>query len=363
MSRFLSLHALQPVPASLLNRDDRDSVKTIAYGGTTRIRVSSQSWKRAMRLWMREHDTNHAYGQRTNRLPHLVAEALVAAHGRDQDIAPVKAAAAFTALGLKLNAKTGDTAVGLFVPTDAAVLVATSIDSHWDAISDKKVPDEVITDLKHAVNPREAIDINLFGRFLTELPGGTVDGAAAVAHAMGVDAARIMPDFYTAVDDAAPADAPVSANLGVVDLAAPVLYRHAALNRPQATANLGEPSLALAAESAFTEAFLYAVPAAKRNSTAATTLPSFLLGVASDRDTSLADAFTQAIASDDVLTDASERLLDHASRALRFVPNAHAVLLPVTADPKMLPAVEGVTTVSSLTEFKEALATVEEPHA
>ena len=46
---YLDIHVLQTVPASNINRDDSGAPKTALYGGVTRARVSSQSWKHAMR--------------------------------------------------------------------------------------------------------------------------------------------------------------------------------------------------------------------------------------------------------------------------------------------------------------------------
>lgn len=46
---FLDIHVLQTVPPSNINRDDTGSPKTAQYGGVTRTRVSSQSWKKAVR--------------------------------------------------------------------------------------------------------------------------------------------------------------------------------------------------------------------------------------------------------------------------------------------------------------------------
>ena len=47
---YMNINVLQTVPSSNINRDDTGSPKTAIYGGVTRSRVSSQSWKRAMRL-------------------------------------------------------------------------------------------------------------------------------------------------------------------------------------------------------------------------------------------------------------------------------------------------------------------------
>ena len=51
---YLDLHVLQTVPPSCVNRDDTGSPKTATYGGVNRARVSSQAWKRAMRLKFKE---------------------------------------------------------------------------------------------------------------------------------------------------------------------------------------------------------------------------------------------------------------------------------------------------------------------
>ena len=50
IARHLDIHVLHTVAYSNMNRDDLGSPKTVQYGGVTRTRVSSQSWKRAVRL-------------------------------------------------------------------------------------------------------------------------------------------------------------------------------------------------------------------------------------------------------------------------------------------------------------------------
>src|SRR5512142_2900969 len=49
MSTFIQLHLLTSYPPSNLNRDDLGRPKTAVMGGKTRLRVSSQSLKRAWR--------------------------------------------------------------------------------------------------------------------------------------------------------------------------------------------------------------------------------------------------------------------------------------------------------------------------
>ncbi|HET6198158.1 MAG TPA: type I-E CRISPR-associated protein Cas7/Cse4/CasC, partial [Acetobacteraceae bacterium] len=49
MSRFLQLHLLTFYPPANLNRDDTGRPKTAMIGGALRLRLSSQSLKRAWR--------------------------------------------------------------------------------------------------------------------------------------------------------------------------------------------------------------------------------------------------------------------------------------------------------------------------
>src|ERR1019366_4534444 len=49
MTRFIQLHLLTSYPPSNLNRDDLGQPKTARFGGVERLRISSQSLKRAWR--------------------------------------------------------------------------------------------------------------------------------------------------------------------------------------------------------------------------------------------------------------------------------------------------------------------------
>ena len=49
MSEFIQIHLLVSYPPSNLNRDDLGRPKTATMGGTQRLRISSQSLKRAWR--------------------------------------------------------------------------------------------------------------------------------------------------------------------------------------------------------------------------------------------------------------------------------------------------------------------------
>ena len=72
---YVDFHILQTVPPSCVNRDDTGSPKTAVYGGTVRSRVSSQAWKRAVRLMFREELLQkEQVGERTKKIVAMVAE-------------------------------------------------------------------------------------------------------------------------------------------------------------------------------------------------------------------------------------------------------------------------------------------------
>src|SRR5271157_2819962 len=74
-SHRIEFHILQSFPVSCLNRDDVGAPKTAVIGGTTRARVSSQCWKRQVRLAM--HDLGVILGTRTKLIGDLIAEACI----------------------------------------------------------------------------------------------------------------------------------------------------------------------------------------------------------------------------------------------------------------------------------------------
>ena len=74
---YLDLHVLQTVPPSNINRDDTGSPKTAQYGGVTRARVSSQSWKKAMRDFFKKHAVLDVLGISTKKIVHSLAKIIM----------------------------------------------------------------------------------------------------------------------------------------------------------------------------------------------------------------------------------------------------------------------------------------------
>ncbi len=75
---YIDFHVLQTVPPSCVNRDDTGAPKTAVYGGATRARVSSQAWKRAIRMMFTERLPEEQVGKRTKNVLGLLAETIAA---------------------------------------------------------------------------------------------------------------------------------------------------------------------------------------------------------------------------------------------------------------------------------------------
>lgn len=168
-----------------------------------------------------------------------------------------------------------------------------------------------------ALSPGDSIDIALYGRFLAEIvESPNIDGAIQTGAAFTVHAAEQTDDFYSAADDAklqrkAHAldylDATDDAGAGMTgyqSLISGTFYRHAALDRRQLRTNLAIGGMtgdaaeiaAQAAEREFIEAFVNAVPAAKKNTTASTgNLPKVVLAFDGQRPFNYAGAFERPV--------------------------------------------------------------------
>ncbi|MFI8792955.1 type I-E CRISPR-associated protein Cas7/Cse4/CasC [Streptomyces sp. NPDC055105] len=231
-------------------------------------------------------------------------------------------------------------------------------DTTADAESDDKIPPlpgDLRAQILTALAPRDAVDIALYGRFLAEIADSpNIDGAIQTAHTFTVHAAEQIDDFYAAADDAKlirkanptaldfmdAADNAGAGMTGYQSLISGVFYRHAVLDRRQLRVNLMSSGMtpqtaenaALKAEHEIVDAFINAMPQAKKNSTASTgALPAITLAFDGKRPFSYAGAFCKAITEDNGIPatiTAAERLLRHHNLIVSKRPdiNAGAVL-------------------------------------
>ncbi|MCD0155744.1 type I-E CRISPR-associated protein Cas7/Cse4/CasC [Deinococcus sp. 6GRE01] len=315
MKALLELHYLQNFAPSNLNRDDTGSPKDAYFGGTRRARVSSQSFKRAMRMDFRARGTIHPeeLGERTKRAHEEIARVLRDTHARDESAALTAAELALGGLGLPV--KDGKSQYLLFLGRDELSRMADLTNTHWDALQSgaedggkkaksKKaaLPGDLAKELARALDGSRAVDVALFGRMLADLPEKNADAAAQVAHAISTHAMRGREfDFYTAVDDLKPTDTAGADMLGTVEFGSATYYRYACVDLRKLLENLGgDVDLAVRGLRAFLEASVFAAPTGKQNTFAAHNAPGLMVQVvredASPRN--LANAFEKAVRED-----------------------------------------------------------------
>lgn len=306
MTLFLEYHVIQNFAPSNLNRDDTGAPKDAIFGGQRRARVSSQCFKRAIRLAASEHELIPAAhrGIRTKKLKGLLLERLT---GRDLEEASVKIELALAAAGLKLK-DDGKTEYLLFLGENEVESFARLIEQHWDELSasgDKKnkkdakasLPGEIVRKAKHLLDGGKAVDVALFGRMLADLPAANQHAACQVAHAISTHRVEREFDYFTAVDDKGDEDETGAGMIGQVEFNSATFYRYAAIDVNKLRSNLQDDrELALSAIDAFTQALVRAIPSGKQNSFAAHNPPTFVgLCLRQRSPLNLANAFEKPV--------------------------------------------------------------------
>ncbi len=347
---FVNFHVLISHSPSCLNRDDMNMQKTAIFGGVKRVRISSQSLKRAMRTSAYYAAHVGKPSMRTRELemlipvfveqlkeefdPAIVArtmELFVRAKATDDepeeaegdDSGPAtenkKLAVAPWALeeirvlcgivgGVALTEEETEKA-----KANAAKQKGKKKKTEQDFIDDvltKKRVKAVEANIKLV---RKAIasapDIALSGRMATSGLMTSIDGALALAHAITTHAVEPQDvDWFSAVDDlVVDAGGTGSGHLDTQEFSAGVFYRYASLNLKQLQVNLGliddihspesAESRAQALEIAKHLLHLLAtvVPSAKRQPFAADNLAEFAIVSFSDVPVSLANAFEKPV--------------------------------------------------------------------
>ncbi|HNY40731.1 MAG TPA: type I-E CRISPR-associated protein Cas7/Cse4/CasC [Bryobacteraceae bacterium] len=327
---FVEIHTIQNFAPSNLNRDDTGSPKDCEFGGHRRARVSSQCWKRAVREYFSQEallpEAQRAV--RTKKLVGTLAERLVGLDGkRTLEDAVAVGAAAVQALGVGLDAKSKEekkTSVLLFLGHDQIDALTGLCQENWDGLlADTKkktsaLPKDVISRLKNCLQGSRAVDLALFGRMIAEDPVQNVDAACQVAHALSTH--RVAPefDYYTAVDDLGRDDETGAGMVGTQEFNSACFYRYANIDLNQLTTNLqDDEELALSGVRAFLRSFIMAIPKAKQNSTAALSLPSYVMIVVRDSNpTSLANAFAKPVdgRGHGLVVNSVDALVDYRNR-------------------------------------------------
>jgi len=289
MSLFIEFHLIQNFAPSNLNRDDTGAPKDAIFGGQRRARVSSQCFKRAIRLKSAALGVVPAeFGSvRTQKLKELLATRLLEL-GHAQAGAQIDAALA--GVGLKVK-DDGKTEYLLFLGQGEIERLAELIHTHWDALNaapaaDAKktkkeakasAPPEVVKEAKSLLDGQKAVDVAMFGRMLADLPGVNQYAACQVAHAISTHRVEREFDYFTAVDDEGGIDETGAGMIGQVEFNSATFYRYAVIDSHKLASNLkGDKDLALTGIRAFTQAMARAIPTGKQNTFAAHNPPSFV---------------------------------------------------------------------------------------
>lgn len=300
MSLVIDIHALQTIPPSLINRDDTGAPKTAIFGGIPRQRVSSQSWKRAIRRYFENQFDKEMIGDRSKRLPEKIALRLEE-KGLDQADAIARAEKLFKAAGIKTEVDKKPKKADPDAPEPSpyprtSYLIFLSQQQVDRAVEELlKRGDEKLSsaDAKAILDTNHSVDMAMFGRMVADDAAYNVDAAVQVAHAIGIHGSTPDFDYFTAVDDLAEEGEETGAGMiGTVQMMSSTLYRYATVNLDGLEKNLGSAEVARQAASQFIEAFVASMPTGKINTFANQTLPELVyVAIRDTRPVSLVNAF------------------------------------------------------------------------
>ena len=275
MTTFLQFHVLTTYPPSNPNRDDQGRPKQASVGGAPRLRLSSQSIKRALRespefqMGLAGH-----MGVRTKRIGVLVADhlrGLGATEARSLEIAK-SVAAAFGKLDTKV--KKGEPDLSM---TDALVFIspderAVALELSETALRGEALPDRKKLASKILVEADGAVDIAMFGRMLAgeekfNIAQFNREAAVQVGHAITTHAAMAEDDYFTAVDELNKSADTGAGHLGEHAFGSGVFYLYVCVDCDLLIRNLGgDKALAANGAEALARALTTATPRGKQNS-------------------------------------------------------------------------------------------------
>lgn len=294
--KHLELHILQSVPVACLNRDDLNSPKTAIFGGVQRARVSSQSWKRAIRELAKEMDPDHFKGERTRLIYQPLHDALITlglTEG-DSDDGAKKIADQLAKLDSKPSDKVKVTTLYFMSPLEIKTLAKTYVETR-DAKKALKAVDA------HSI--KDAADISLFGRMVANDHSLTVEAASMFSHALSVHKVDNEIDFFSAVDDLQGQEESGAGMTSTLEFNSATYYRFAALNLDMLADNAHLGAMTLEERKSvvrvFVESTIKAIPGARKNSMHGHTLPIHVLAIIREKGhpIQLVNAFENPIRS------------------------------------------------------------------
>lgn len=340
MSRFIQIHLLVSYPPSNLNRDDTGRPKTAIIGDANRLRVSSQSLKRAWRTSdeLIKHlpgSSEEMIGKRTKKIGLEWIYAGLVDNGVDDEVARKWSRDIIRAYGAPEGDKDDGSEKALqsgqlvhISPAEQEKLIAFIKDAAFylkqsvkneaveaaekailarDKASDKRKANgtlaRALADLL-LVKDSTAVDIALFGRMLASVPAYGFEAAVQVAHAITVHKVAVEDDYFSAVDDLNRGEEDVgAAHIGEAGFGAGVFYLYLCINSELLLENLGgDTSLTAKALEALVHATTKVSPMGKQNSFASRAYAAYALAEKGDQQPrSLAQAYLKPVTGGDML--------------------------------------------------------------
>ncbi len=307
--KHLELHIIQSVPVACLNRDDLNSPKTAVFGGVQRARVSSQSWKRAIRTFTKELAPDLFQGERTR----LMFDPLIKT--MEQEGIPFEEAEEgakriveeLVKIDTKSHEKVKSKTLYFMSPAELKAIAQAFSETKDVKKSLKAIDAKALSD---------AADISVFGRMVASNHSLTVEGCSMFSHALSTHKADNEIDFFSAVDDLQTTDESGAGMTGTLEFNSATYYRFAALNLDMLADKDHLECLSVEGRKqivkAFLEATIKAVPSARKNSMNGNTMPDYVLGVYREKGhpIQLVNAFEKPVKSKNGNATQSIRLLN-----------------------------------------------------
>lgn len=349
----IDMHLLQTVPPNCMNRDDTGSPKTCIVGGTTRLRLSSQSLKRPAREIFNKQLSEKQIGYRTRNAVEMIVQTVMENDpSADRDLITKKTLAAFKLLGFNMKddkdtdeteekkkkdtADKEETAKSKKEKLKAAVMLSqNSVDKFAKAIQtldirldskgklDSKVMSgphkaEVINELRDILRRDISPDIALGGRMVANDVMMNVDAAVSVSHAITTHAVRTEFDVFTAMDDYPLEGEAGAAHLDVQEFGAGTFYRLVSIDVNQFIRNYPCPTEdAVKLIELYLMSHILTLPHGKEHAFAHSSLPEVVyLTVRRDKCLTLSNAFERGIrkSSEGYMQASEKQMLEYAGQ-------------------------------------------------
>ncbi len=260
----IEYHILQSFPVVCLNRDDVGSPKTAIVGGVKRARVSSQCWKRQVRLALHDEGINLAV--RTKRLEDLISKNL-----NEEEKTKYENVISFIVKALSDNtlvffSENEAKAIADFAKTLEEKDIEKSKEGKETGLTKEAVKElsKIVAKQRKENKGLDGLDIALFGRMMAKATSLTCEASASFSHAITTHKINSEIDYFTAIDDLSAEENEGAGHLGALEFNSGTFYRYVSLNLGMLYDYLGNEEDLKTAVTAFTKALYVAVPQARQ---------------------------------------------------------------------------------------------------